>query len=138
MSKRTFRLLLAGYLVFEIAVSLYHAFFGMRVPGHIVRQLYDVFGQPVPLPSWLALTLGGISIVLFVWAVAGLFLFWPSARPVFTALLLAFAGIAPLQPFYVISGWGELMMHLRLLAHGFIICLIYFGPPREYFSRQSA
>jgi hypothetical protein len=90
------------------------------------------------LPQWPTVALGVISVVLFIWAIIGLFLFWPSARPVFVFLLLIFVAIAPLKPFYVISGWFEVLMHVRLLFHGFIICLIYFGPPREYFSRQSA
>jgi len=107
MSKRVFRLILAAYLAFETAASFYNAFFGVRVPADIVRQLYGVFGQPVVLP-------------------------------VFVFLPLIFVAIAPLKPFYVISGWFEVFMHVRLLFHGFIICLIYFGPPREYFSRQSA
>ena len=138
MSKRVFRLILAAYLAFETAASFYNAFFGVRVPADIVRQLYGVFGQPVALPQWPTVALGVISVVLFIWAIIGLFLFWPSARPVFVILLLIFAAIPPLKPFYIISGWFEVFMHVRLLFHGFIICLIYFGPAREYFTRQSA
>jgi hypothetical protein len=138
MSKRVFRLILAAYLAFETAASFYNVFFGVRVPAGIVRQLYGVFGQPVVLPQWSTVALGVISVVLFIWAIIGLFLFWPSARPVFVILLLIFAAIAPLKPFYIISGWFEVFMHVRLLFHGFIICLIYFGPPREYFKRRSA
>jgi hypothetical protein len=138
MSKRAFRLILAAYLAFETAASVYNAFFGVRVPGNIVRQLYGVFGRSARLPEWVAVAFGVISIVLFIWAIIGLFLFWPSARPVFVVALVAFATIAPLKPFYIISGWFEVFIHLRLLFHGFIIYLIYFGPPREYFARQSA
>jgi hypothetical protein len=127
MSKRGFRLILAAYLAFETAASVYDAFFGVRVPGNIVRQLYGVFGRSVRLPEWAAVAFGFISIVLFISAIIGLFLFWPSARPVFVVLLVAFATIAPLKPFYIISGWFEVFIHLRLLFHGFIICLIYFG-----------
>jgi hypothetical protein len=103
-----------------------------------VGQLYSVFGAPVALPRWIALAFGVTSIVLFIWALLGLFLFWPIARPIFVVTLLAFVVVAPLKSFYIISGWFEVFMHLRLLFHGFIIGLIYFGPPREYFSRQSA
>jgi hypothetical protein len=138
MSKRAFRILVAAYFFFHIAVSLYHSFFGMRVPVGIVRELYVVFGQPVLIPQPVALTLGVLSIVLFVWAVLGLFFFWRGARVVFVLLLLLFAAIAPLKPFYILSGWSEFFMHLRLLAHGFMICLVYFGPPREYFTPKSA
>jgi hypothetical protein len=71
-------------------------------------------------------------------AALGLFLFWRGARVVFVLLLVLFAAIAPLKPFYIISGWFEMFMHLRLLFHGFIICLVYFGPPREYFAARPA
>ena len=50
----------------------------------------------------------------------------------------AVQAFAPLKPFYILSGWSEFFMHLRLLAHGFMICLVYFGPPREYFAPKSA
>jgi hypothetical protein len=90
------------------------------------------------LPQWVALAFGVTSIVLFISALVGLFLFWPSVRPIFVVTLLAFAAAAPLKPFYIISGWVEVFMHLRLLFHDFIIGLIYFGPPRAYFMRQSA
>lgn len=39
MSKRAFRLILAAYLAVETAASVYNAFFGVRVPGNIVRPL---------------------------------------------------------------------------------------------------
>ncbi len=136
MSKRAFRILLAAYFLFDVVVSLYHSFFGMRVPTSIVYELYKVFGQPVPIPQPLALTVGVLGIVLFVWAALGLFFFWRGARVVFVLLLVLFAAIAPLKPFYIISGWSEVFMHLRLLFHGFIICLGYFGPPREYFAAR--
>lgn len=138
MSKGAFRILLAAYFLFDLAVSLYHAFFGMRVPNSVVRELYMLFGEPVPIPQALALTLGVLSIVLFVWAALGLFFFWRGSRIIFVLLLVLFAAIAPLKPFYMISGWFEMFMHLRLLAHGFMICLVYFGPPREFFARKAA
>jgi hypothetical protein len=136
MSKGAFRILLAAYFLFDVVVSLYHSFFGMRVPTSIVHELYMVFGEPVPIPQPLVLTLGVFGVVLFVWAALGLFLFWRGARIVFVLLLVLFAGIAPLKPFYIISGWFEMFMHLRLLFHGFIVCLVYFGPPREYFAAR--
>jgi hypothetical protein len=138
MSKRTFRIVLAAYLVFETAVALYYSFFGMRVPDSIVRRLYVIFGQPVSIPPSVLVTVSVILVLLFLWTIIGLFLFWRGARPVFVLLLLAFAAIAPLKPFYLMSGSFEAMMHLRLLAHGFLICLIYFGTPSEYFARKSA
>jgi len=61
-----------------------------------------------------------------------------SPKVVFVLLLVLFAAIAPLKPFYIISGWFEMFKHLRLLFHGFIICLVYFGPPREYFAARPA
>jgi hypothetical protein len=134
MSKGAFRILLAAYFLFDVVVSLYHSFFGMRVPTSIVHELYIMFGEPVPIPQPLAFTLGVIGVVLFVWAALGLFFFWRGARVVFVLLLVLFAAIVPLKPFYIISGWFEMFMHLRLLFHGFIICLIYFGSPREYFA----
>ena len=137
MSKRTFRLILTGYLAFETATSFYNALFGIRVPSTIVGQLYGIFGQPVALPQWIAVSLGGLSIVVFTWAIIGLYLFWPSARLVFIVVLITFVAIAPLKPFYIISGWFEVFMHLRFLFHGFIICLVYFGPPAEYFAARS-
>jgi hypothetical protein len=76
--------------------------------------------------------------VLFVWAALGLFFFWRGARVVFVLLVVLFAAVAPLKPFYIISGWREFFVHLRLLAHGFMICLLYFGSPREYFAPTSA
>jgi hypothetical protein len=138
MSKGVFRILLAVYFLFELVISLYHSFFGIRVPTNIVHELYVVFGEPVSIPQTVALTLGVLAVVLFVWAALGLFFFWRGARIVFVLLLVLFAGIAPLKPFYIISGWFEVFMHLRLLAHGFMICLMYFGPPREFFVRKSA
>jgi hypothetical protein len=111
MSKGAFRILLAAYFLFDVVVSLYHSFFGMRVPTSIVHELYMVFGEPVPIPQPLVLTLGVFGVVLFVWAALGLFLFWRGARIVFVLLLVLFAGIAPLKPFYIISGWFEMFMH---------------------------
>ena len=136
MSKGAFRILLAAYFLFDVVVSFYHSFFGMGVPTSIVYELYKVFGQPVPIPQPLAVTLGVLGVVLFVWAALGLFFFWHGARVVFVLLLVLFAAIAPLKPFYIISGWSEVFIHLRLLFHGFIICLVYFGPPREYFAAR--
>jgi hypothetical protein len=81
MSKRAFRLILAAYVAFETIASFYNAFFGFRVPANIVEQLYSVFGPSVVLPRWVALSFSMTSIVLFIWALVGLFLFWPSARP---------------------------------------------------------
>ena len=133
MSKRAFRILLGAYFLFDVVVSLYRSFFGVRVPTSIVYELYMVFGQPMPIPQPLPLALGVLGVVLFVWAALGLLFFWHGARVVFVLLLLLFAAIAPLKPFYIISGWSEVFMHLRLLFHGFMICLLYFGPPREYF-----
>src|SRR5882724_6732355 len=54
MSKRVFRLILAAYLVFETAASFSNAFFGVRVPADIVRQLYGVFrpaGSAAPMAN---------------------------------------------------------------------------------------
>ncbi|HEY6152504.1 MAG TPA: hypothetical protein VIW07_02070, partial [Candidatus Udaeobacter sp.] len=56
-----FRALLVVYFLFEVVVSLYHAFFGTRVPTSIVHPLYMVFGEPVPIPQPLALTFGVIG-----------------------------------------------------------------------------
>ena len=60
------------------------------------------------------------------------------ARVVFVLLVVLFAAVAPLKPFYIISGWSEFFMRLRLLAHGFMLCLLYFGSPREDFAPTSA
>jgi hypothetical protein len=75
MSMRAFRILLAAYFLFRVPVSFYHSFFGIRVPTSIVHELYMVFGQPVPIPQPLTLTLGILGVVLFVWAALGLFFF---------------------------------------------------------------
>ena len=96
MSKRVFRLILAAYLAFEAAASFYNAFFGVRVPADIVRQLYGIFGQPVVAPMAndrarrhlrlsipLAVWLSGFSYFGRVLAPFSLFCFsylWPSLR----------------------------------------------------------
>ena len=82
MSKGAFRILLVAYFLFELVVSLYHSFFGMRVPTTIVHELCMVFGEPVPIPQPLALTFGIIGLVLFVWGSSGFvpFLAWRASR----------------------------------------------------------
>jgi len=98
MSKRTFRLILVGWLLVEIAAS----FPRTRTPTYIVHQLYEVFGRPVQVPQLLLISAGLLNILLFIWAVVGLFLFWRGSRLVFVLLLVAFALAEPLQSFYVI------------------------------------
>jgi hypothetical protein len=132
MSKLTFRLILVAWLIIEVAASLVRT----RTPTDIVRQLYEVFGRPVPVPPSLLVGLAVVSGVLFLWAVVGLFLFWRGSRLVFVLVLIAFAIAEPLRPFYIVSGWNQLLIHLRLALHGFIIALIYFGPPRKYFATK--
>ncbi len=132
MSKRTFRLILIGWLLVEIAASLPRT----RTPTYVVHQLYEVFGRPVRIPQSLLISAGLLSILLFIWTVVGLFLFWPGSRLVLVLLLVTFALAEPLHSFYIITGWNQVLIHLRLALHGFIVALIYFGPPREYFVRK--
>lgn len=66
-------------------------------------------------------------------SVAGLFLFWRGSRLVFVLVLIAFALAEPLRPFYIVSGWNQFLIHIRLALHGFVIALIYFGSPRHFF-----
>ena len=132
MSKLTFRLVLVAWLVIEVTASLPRT----RTPTNIVLQLYEVFGHPVPVPQSLLIGLVVVSAVLFLWAVVGLFLFWRGSRLVFVLVLLAFAAAEPLYPFYIIRGWNQLLIHIRLALHGFIIALIYFGPPRRFFATK--
>jgi hypothetical protein len=132
VSKLTFRLVLVAWLVIEVAASLPRT----RTPTNIVLQLYEVFGHPVPVPQPLLVGLVVVSAVLFLWAVVGLFLFWRGSRLVFVLVLLAFAAAEPLYPFYIIRGWNQLLIHIRLALHGFIIALIYFGPPRQFFATK--
>jgi hypothetical protein len=129
MSKLTFRLILVAWLTTEVAASLIRT----HTPGNLVRQLHDVFGPSVAVPQSLLLALAIASVVLFLCAVIGLFFFWRGSRLVFVLVLLAFAVAEPLQSFYVVRGWNQLLIHLRLAFYGFIIALIYFGPPREFF-----
>jgi hypothetical protein len=133
MLKRTFRLILVAWLIVEVAASLVRT----HTPTSIVRQLREVFGPPVAVPPPALVALSIVSVVLFFWAIVGLFLFWRGSRLVFVLVLFVFALVEPLQSFYVISGWNQLLIHIRLALHGFIIGLIYFGPPRQYFSRNS-
>ena len=136
MSPRAFRILLVAWLTFEIAASLAQAFFAPKVQGKIVLELYDLFGQPVPLPQSFQAVIGIVSVILFIWAVLGLFLFWRGARLALVAVLLVFAAGNLLRPVYVLANWDLLLIHLRLLFHGFLVCLTYFGPPREFFARH--
>ena len=130
MSKLTFRLILAAWLIIEVAASLLRT----RTPTNIILQLYDVFGSPVAVPQSLLVGLVMVSALLFLWAVVGLFLFWRGSRLVFVLALVAFAAAEPLHSFYIIRGWNQLLIHIRLALHGFIIGLIYFGPPCQFFA----
>jgi len=130
--KTRIRLILIGWLLVEIAASLPRT----RNPTYIVHRLYEVFGRPVQIPQSLLISAGLLSILLFIWAVVGLFLFWRSSRLVLVFLLVTFALAEPLHSFYIIMGWNQVLIHLRLALHGFIVALIYFGPPREYFVRK--
>ena len=120
MSKLTFRLILAAWLIIEVAASLPRT----RTPTNIILQLYDVFGSPVAVPQSLLVGLVMVSALLFLWAVVGLFLFWRGSRLVFVLALVAF----------IIRGLNQLLIHIRLSLHGFIIGLIYFGPPCQFFA----
>jgi hypothetical protein len=133
MSKRTFRFILAAWLIVEISASLVRT----QTAGNIVRQLDATFGPPVQVPQSILVALAVLSVVLFVWAVVGLFLFWRGSRLLLVLVLFAFALAEPLQSFYVIRGWNELLIHIRLAFHGFIIALVYFGAPRQYFAGNS-
>jgi hypothetical protein len=126
MSKLTFRLILVAWLIIEVAAS----FVRTHTPIDIVRQLYEVFGRPIPILRSLLVGVAVSSGALFLWAVPGLFLFWRGSRLVFVLVLLAFAIAEPLHSFYIVRGWNQLLIHIRLALHGFIIALIYFGPPR--------
>jgi len=132
MSKFTFRLTLAAWVVIEVAASLVRT----QTPSGVVRQLHAAFGASPTVPQPVVVALAIVSAVLFIWAVAGLFFFWRGSRLVFVLVLLAFALAEPLQSFYVIRGWNQLLIHLRLALHGFIIGLIYFGSPRQFFAAR--
>jgi hypothetical protein len=132
MSKLAFRLILVAWLIIEVAAS----FVRTHTPTDIVRQLYEVFGNPIPVAPSLLVGLAAVSGVLFLWAVVGLFLFWRGSRLVFVLVLLAFAIAEPLQSFYIVSGWNQLLIHIRLALHGFIVALMYFGPPRQFFTTK--
>ncbi|MGH9548552.1 MAG: hypothetical protein ACRD3W_04220 [Terriglobales bacterium] len=133
MSKFTFRLFLVAWLIIEVAASLVRT----RTPTNVVQQLYEVFGRPVRVPQWLLVGLAVVSAILFLWAIVGLFLFWRGSRLVFVLVLLAFAAAESLQPFYIIRGWNQLLIHVRLALHGFMIALIYFGRVRQFFATKS-
>lgn len=133
MSKLTFRLILIAWLIIEVATSLVRT----RTPTDIVRQLYEVFGRPVPVPPLFLVGLAVVSAFLFLWAIIGLFLFWRGSRLVFVLVLIAFAIAEPLWPFYIVTGWNQLLIHVRLALHGFIVALVYFGPPRQFFVTKS-
>ena len=133
MSKLTFRLILLGWLIIEVAASLVRT----HTPITIVRELQEVFAPPLAVPQSLLVALALVSMLLFFWAVVGLFLFWRGSRLVFVLVLIAFAIAEPVRPFYIVSGWNQLLIHLRLALHGFIIALVYFGPPRQFFATKS-
>ena len=132
MSKLTFRLILVAWLIIEVAASLVRT----HTPSSIVRQLQEVFGPSFALPPLLLVALALISILLFFWAVVGLFLFWRGSRLVFLLVLIAFVIAEPLRSFYIVTGWNQLLIHVRLAFHGFIIALVYFGPPRQFFATK--
>ena len=132
MSKLTFRLILVAWLVIEVGVSLVRT----HTPETIVRQLHDAFPPSIAVPQAVLVALAIASVLLFFWAVVGLFLFWRGSRMVFVLVLIAFAVAEPLQSFYIIRGWNQLLVHLRLASHGFIIALIYFGPPRQFLATK--
>jgi hypothetical protein len=129
MSKLTFRLILIAWLIIEVAASRVRT----HTPTSIVRQLQEVFGPSAAVPQSLLVALALVSILFFFWALLGLFLFWRGSRLVFVLVLIAFALAEPLQSFYIVTGWNQLLIHVRLALHGFIIALIYFGPPRQFF-----
>jgi hypothetical protein len=129
MSKLTFRFILVAWLIIEVAALLVRT----HTPISIVRQLQEVFGLSLAVPPSLLVALALISILLFFWAVVGLFLFWRGSRLVFVVVLIAFAIAEPLRSFYIVTGWNQLLIHVRLAFHGFIIALVYFGPPRQFF-----
>src|SRR5437899_217629 len=132
MSKLTFRLILIAWLIIEVAASLVRT----HTPTSIVRQLQKVFGPSAAVPQSLLVALALVSILLFFWGLLGLFLFWRGSRLVFVLVLIAFALAEPLQSFYIVTGWNQLLIHVRLALHGFIIALIYFGPPRQFFATK--
>jgi hypothetical protein len=132
MSKLTFRLILVAWMVVEVAASAVRT----HTPTGLVLQLHEVFGPSAPVPQPVLVTLALLTVILFLWAIVGLFLFWPGSRLVFVLVLSAFAIAEPLRSFYVVSGWNQLLIHVRLALHGFIIALVYFGPPRQFFAKK--
>jgi hypothetical protein len=134
MSKLTFRLILLAWLIIEVAASLVRT----HTPTSIVRQLQEVFAPSLAVRQSLLVALALVSILLFFWAVVGLFFFWWGSRLVFVLVLIAFAIAEPLRPFYIVSGWNQLLIHVRLALHGFIIALVYFGSPRQFFVTKFA
>jgi hypothetical protein len=66
-------------VIIEVAAS----FVRTHTPTDIGRQLYEVFGRPIPIPRSLLVGVAVISGALFLWAVAGLFLFWRGSRLAF-------------------------------------------------------
>jgi hypothetical protein len=129
MSKLTFRLILLAWLIIEVAASLVRT----HTPIGIVRQLQEVFAPSVAVPQSLLVALALVSMLLFFWAVVGLFLFWRGSRLVLVLVLIAFAIAEQLRPFYIVNGWNQFLIHVRLALHGFIIVLVYFGSPRQFF-----
>ncbi|MGV3658975.1 MAG: hypothetical protein ACO1TE_02290 [Prosthecobacter sp.] len=138
MTKSTHRLILTAYLACEVLLALVCSMTTVPLPRDVLVELFHLYGTPTAVPSALQTGLGVASSLLFLYAIIGLYLFWPRARLVFTLVLLGFAAVEPLKPFYLYSGWHQCAMHLRLMLHGFIIGMIYLGPSRVYFSRGPA
>lgn len=81
---------------------------------------------------WWALTLGSLL------ASAGLLFFRPWARALFSLTAVAFVLAAPLQEYYVDTGWTVMVAGLGALCEGMLIALVYFSPVRKMFARGGA
>ena len=142
MSKRVFRLILAAYLVLrDWQLLCYNAIRLVSVSAaDIVRQLYGVVrptGSAAPIGQ-RSLCRRHLAMCYSLGRSSGYSSIVLECSSIFVILLLVFAAHRTSTPFYIISGWFKVLMHVRLLFHGFIICLIYFGSPREDCMRRSS
>ena len=138
MTKRTQRLIITADLACEVVLAIVTQLGAVQVPRDLLLKLFQLYGLPISMPSGLVSGLGVVSSLLFLYAIIGLYLFWPRARFIFTLVLLGFAAMEPLKPFHLYSGWLQCAIHVRLMLHGFIIGMLYLGPSRVYFVRAPA
>lgn len=133
MSTRTFRILLAVYILIAVASGISDFATRNMLPEPLREYHAAEYASEMSQNDWL-LAFGGMTVLaLAVISTIGLFLFWRPARLLYTlSYVITYVLIFLMGP-TVSTPLTAFLVDLGTFLGGVIWALIYFSPLKEYF-----